>query len=168
MPPKKAFIHNETVFPEPPFPSFFYRATKRNRREGGAVSKNILPPSEREAGVHDLKRSDGARDEYRQDTQVRRAKPPSKAAKKRTRNMKNRILAIPAAAAAIPANPKIAAIIATTKKASAHRNIAVLLYGFASDIGHVPAREVLGDVACTINTESLVFSRHPVPLGGTV
>ena len=41
-----------------------------------------------------------------------------------TRKMKNSILAIPAAAAAIPPNPKIAAMIAMIKKISAHRSIA--------------------------------------------
>jgi len=37
--------------------------------------------------------------------------------------MKNNILAMPAAAAAIPKKPKAAAIRATTKKITAHRNI---------------------------------------------
>ena len=37
--------------------------------------------------------------------------------------MKNNTLAIPAAPAAIPPNPKIAAIIATTKKITVQRNI---------------------------------------------
>jgi hypothetical protein len=39
--------------------------------------------------------------------------------------MKNRILAIPAALAAMPPNPKIAAIIATTRKIIVHRNIII-------------------------------------------
>jgi len=37
--------------------------------------------------------------------------------------MKNKTLAIPAAPAAIPPNPKIAAIIATTKNITVQRNI---------------------------------------------
>jgi hypothetical protein len=40
-----------------------------------------------------------------------------------TIKIKNRILAIPAAPAAMPPNPKIAAIIATTKKITVQRNI---------------------------------------------
>jgi hypothetical protein len=40
-----------------------------------------------------------------------------------TRKIKNRILAILAAPAAIPPNPKIAAIIATTRKMIVHRSI---------------------------------------------
>ena len=42
---------------------------------------------------------------------------------KSTRKMKNRILAISAAPAAIPPNPKIAAMIATTRKMSVQRNM---------------------------------------------
>ena len=40
-----------------------------------------------------------------------------------TKKMKNRILAIEAAPAAMPPKPKIAAIIATTKKITVQRNI---------------------------------------------
>ena len=40
-------------------------------------------------------------------------------------NMKNRIFAIEAAPAAIPPNPKIAAIIAMIKKVTVQRNIVV-------------------------------------------
>jgi hypothetical protein len=42
---------------------------------------------------------------------------------KRTRKIKNKILAIEAAPAAIPPNPKIAAMIATTRKITVQRNI---------------------------------------------
>ena len=42
---------------------------------------------------------------------------------KSTRKMKNKILAIPAAPAAIPPKPKIAAIMATIKKMTVQRNI---------------------------------------------
>ena len=41
----------------------------------------------------------------------------------RTMKMKNKILAIDAAPAATPPNPKIAAIIATTRKITVQRNI---------------------------------------------
>jgi len=41
----------------------------------------------------------------------------------RTIKMKNKILAIPAAPAAIPPKPNMAAIIATTKKITVQRNI---------------------------------------------
>ena len=44
---------------------------------------------------------------------------------KSTRKIKNKILAIPAAPAAIPPNPKMAAMIATTKKITVQRNIAL-------------------------------------------
>jgi len=50
-------------------------------------------------------------------------RPLSSATKQRTRKMKNIILAIPAAAAAMPPKPNNAAIIAITKKASAQRNM---------------------------------------------
>jgi hypothetical protein len=40
-----------------------------------------------------------------------------------TRKMKNNTFAIPAAPAAIPPNPKIAAITATIRKITVHRNI---------------------------------------------
>jgi hypothetical protein len=43
-----------------------------------------------------------------------------------TRNIKKRIFAIPAAAAAIPVNPKRAATNATTKKKMAYPNITYL------------------------------------------
>jgi hypothetical protein len=39
--------------------------------------------------------------------------------------MKNRIFAIPAAPAAIPPKPNMAAIIATIKKITVHRNISL-------------------------------------------
>ena len=42
---------------------------------------------------------------------------------KRTRNRKNKNLAIPAAPAAIPPKPKIAAIMATIKNITVQRNI---------------------------------------------
>jgi hypothetical protein len=42
-----------------------------------------------------------------------------------TRKIKNRILAIEAAPDAIPPKPKIAAIIATTRKITVQRNIAL-------------------------------------------
>jgi hypothetical protein len=41
----------------------------------------------------------------------------------KTRNIKNKILAIPAAPAATPPNPKIAAMIATIRKITVQRNI---------------------------------------------
>jgi hypothetical protein len=43
--------------------------------------------------------------------------------------MKNRIFAIPAAAAAIPVNPKIAATIQMMKKSSAYLSISVVPEG---------------------------------------
>ncbi len=52
-----------------------------------------------------------------------RANPVSKVARKIIRNIKNRIFAIQAASAAIPPNPKIAAIIAIIKKITAHLSI---------------------------------------------
>jgi hypothetical protein len=55
--------------------------------------------------------------------QARLIKPLRSATKNRTRKMKKRILAIPAAATAMPAKPKMAAIIAITRKASAHRSM---------------------------------------------
>jgi len=48
---------------------------------------------------------------------------PRSDARKRMTKMKNRIFAIPAAAMAIPANPKIAAISATMKNPSDHLNM---------------------------------------------
>ena len=42
---------------------------------------------------------------------------------KSTRKIKNKILAIPAAPAAIPPKPKMAAMIATIKKITVQRNI---------------------------------------------
>ena len=50
-------------------------------------------------------------------------RPTIKLSTKRIRKMKNKILAILAAPAAIPPKPKIAAIIATTKKITVQRNI---------------------------------------------
>ena len=41
----------------------------------------------------------------------------------RIRKIKNKILAIPAAPAAIPPNPKMAATMATTRKITVQRNI---------------------------------------------
>src|SRR5580704_12500407 len=55
--------------------------------------------------------------------QARRIRPPTSATKNRTRNRKNRMRAIPAAAIAIPPNPKTAAKIATRKKPRAQRSI---------------------------------------------
>jgi hypothetical protein len=49
--------------------------------------------------------------------------PKTKASKKRTIKTKNNILAIDAAPEAIPPKPKIAAIMAITKKVAAQRNI---------------------------------------------
>ena len=53
---------------------------------------------------------------------------------KKTRKMKNRILAIPAAAAAMPVNPNKAAISAITKKIAAHFSIFPLLSGIVGSI----------------------------------
>ncbi len=55
--------------------------------------------------------------------QTLRISPLSRATKKSTRKMKNRIFAMPAAAKAMPPNPKTAAINAMMKKAIAHRSI---------------------------------------------
>jgi len=44
-----------------------------------------------------------------------------------TRKMKNKILAMEAAPAAIPPNPRIAAMIATTRKITVQRNIIYFL-----------------------------------------
>ena len=49
--------------------------------------------------------------------------PAIKLSTNNTRKIKNKILAIPAAPAAIPPNPKMAAIIAITKKIIVQRNI---------------------------------------------
>jgi hypothetical protein len=49
--------------------------------------------------------------------------PAIKEIRKSTINIKNRTLAIPAALAAIPPKPNIAAIIATTKNITVQRNI---------------------------------------------
>jgi hypothetical protein len=54
-----------------------------------------------------------------------REEPAIKATTNNTKNTKNNILAIDAAPAAIPVNPKRAAIKATTRKISDHRNIGV-------------------------------------------
>jgi len=51
--------------------------------------------------------------------------PKSKETRKRIKKMINNIFAIPAAAPAIPAKPKIAAIIATMRKAKAIPNILI-------------------------------------------
>ncbi len=47
-----------------------------------------------------------------------------------TKKIKNNTLAIPAAPAAIPPKPNIAAIIATTKKITVQRNIVLIFYGY--------------------------------------
>jgi hypothetical protein len=52
-----------------------------------------------------------------------RSKPDSNEIRNNTTKMKNRILAMDAAPAAMPPNPKTAAITATIKKISAQRNI---------------------------------------------
>jgi len=49
--------------------------------------------------------------------------PNSKLKTKRTKKIKNKIFAIPAAPAAIPPKPKIAAMMATIKKITVQRNI---------------------------------------------
>ena len=49
--------------------------------------------------------------------------PKSKLKTKSTKKIKNKILAIPAAPAAIPPKPNIAAMIATIKKITVQRNI---------------------------------------------
>lgn len=54
---------------------------------------------------------------------MNRDPPKTKARTKSTINTKNNTLAIDAAPAAIPPKPKIAAIIAITKKVAAQRNI---------------------------------------------
>jgi hypothetical protein len=54
---------------------------------------------------------------------TRRFKWPRSDARKRIVKIKKKIFATPAAAAAVPANPKIAAIRATMKNAKAHLNI---------------------------------------------
>lgn len=51
--------------------------------------------------------------------------PKNKETRKRIRKMINKIFAIPAAAPAIPAKPKIAAIIAITRKAKAKPNMSI-------------------------------------------
>src|ERR1700676_523109 len=53
----------------------------------------------------------------------RDAKPPIKDTRNKMRNTKNRILAIPAAATAIPPNPKTAATIAITRNMAEYRSI---------------------------------------------
>jgi len=52
--------------------------------------------------------------------------PAIKLSTNNTRKIKNNTLAIPAAPAAIPPNPKIAAIIATTRKIIVQRNISLI------------------------------------------
>jgi hypothetical protein len=56
-----------------------------------------------------------------------RIRPPRSEATKRIKKIKNKILAIPAEAAAIPPKPKTAAINATTRKISVQRNMGDLL-----------------------------------------
>jgi hypothetical protein len=56
-----------------------------------------------------------------------RIRPPTSEATKRIKKIKNKILAIPAEAAAIPANPKTAAINATMRKITVQRNMDDLL-----------------------------------------
>jgi hypothetical protein len=50
-------------------------------------------------------------------------RPNMSETRNRTMKMKNKILAIPAAPAATPPNPKMAAMIATTRKITVQRNI---------------------------------------------
>ena len=50
-------------------------------------------------------------------------RPNMSETRNRTMKMKNKILAIPAAPAATPPNPKIAAMMATTRKITVQRNI---------------------------------------------
>jgi hypothetical protein len=66
-------------------------------------------------------------------TRLRPVSPPRRATKKRTRKIKNRTLAIPAAATAIPAKPKIAAMTAMMKNAIAQRSI-LFLHGLGSHL----------------------------------
>ena len=54
-------------------------------------------------------------------------RPNMSETRNRTRKMKNKIFAMDAAPAAIPPNPKIAAIIATTRKITVQRNIIFFL-----------------------------------------
>jgi hypothetical protein len=70
--------------------------------------------------------------------------------------MKNNILAMPAAAAAIPKKPKAAAIRATTKNITAHRN---MVSPFLEDAEHrkihrLPARNVLFVLNCAIRLDT--------------
>lgn len=53
------------------------------------------------------------------------SKPDISEIRNRTMKIKNNILAMEAAPAAIPPNPKIAAMMATMKKISAQRNIII-------------------------------------------
>ena len=55
---------------------------------------------------------------------VRRINPPTREIRNKMMKIKNRIFAIPAAAAAIPKKPNIAAIIATIRNTTAHPNMA--------------------------------------------
>jgi hypothetical protein len=59
-----------------------------------------------------------------------RMRPLKSEATKRTKKIKNKILAIPAEAAAIPPKPKTAATSATKRKMTVHRNMCDL---------HIPA-----------------------------
>ena len=52
--------------------------------------------------------------------------PPIKESRNNTRKIKNNTLATPAADAAIPPNPNIAAMIAMTRKIIVQRNISLL------------------------------------------
>lgn len=58
----------------------------------------------------------------------RPSKPITRNTTKITRNMKNKIFAIPAAATAIPPNPNAAAIIAMIKNVRAQPNMITSLY----------------------------------------
>lgn len=58
-----------------------------------------------------------------------------------TRKIKNNILAIDAAPAAIPLKPNMAAIIATTKKVTTHRNIIDSVCSYK--IRHVPKKRYI-------------------------
>jgi len=70
--------------------------------------------------------------------------------------MKNNILAMPAAAAAIPKKPKAAAISATTKKITAHRNINSPYFEYAEHlkIRGLLARNVLFVLNCAIRLDT--------------
>jgi hypothetical protein len=67
-----------------------------------------------------------------------RIRPPRSEATKRIKKMKNRILAIPAEAAATPPKPNTAATNATTRKISVQRNMGNLLV--SKSIPTIPER----------------------------